>query len=107
LPSIDPQIAVTPQVLIDRARLARVKVWDLRIDAGDRGFPAYLDSKRFLSNVPATTAFFPVVDLSHQYINGPMYDTAEGTPADACGPPSLPTLWVSGKPFRDRSTGMT
>jgi len=80
LPSIDPQPALTPQALIDRARLAKVKVLDLRIDAGDRGFPAYLDSNRFPSNLPATTTFFPVVDLSHQYINGLMYDTAE-----ACG----------------------
>ncbi len=38
-----------------------------------RDFPAYLDSNRFLSNRPGTTVFFPVVDLSHQYINGLMY----------------------------------
>ena len=38
-----------------------------------RDFPAYLDSNRFLSNLPGTTIFFPVVDLSHQYINGLMY----------------------------------
>jgi len=73
LPSVDPQTALTPQALIDRARLAKVTVLDRRIDTGDRDFPAYLDSNRFLSNLPGTTIFFPIVDLSHQYINGLMY----------------------------------
>jgi hypothetical protein len=73
LPSADPPAALTPQTLIDRARLAKVKVLDHRIDTADRNFPAYLDSNRFLSNLPGTTIFFPVVDLSHQYINGLMY----------------------------------
>jgi hypothetical protein len=73
LPSVDPQAALTPQTLMDRARLAKVKVLDRRIDTADRDFPAYLDSNRFLSNLPGTTIFFPVVDLSHQYINGLMY----------------------------------
>ena len=40
---------------------------------GNRDFPAYLDSNRFLSNLPGTTIMFPVVDLSRQYINGMMY----------------------------------
>ena len=37
-----------------------------RIDVpgGNRDFPAYLDSNRFLSNLPGTTILFPVVDLS-------------------------------------------
>jgi hypothetical protein len=69
----DPAVALTPQVLIDRARQAKVKVLDRRIDTTDRAFPAYLDSNRFLSNLPGTTIFFPVVDLSQQYINGLMY----------------------------------
>jgi hypothetical protein len=73
LPSVDPQTALTPQTLMDRARLAKVKVLDRRIDTADRDFPAYLDSNRFLSNLPGTTIFFPVIDLSHQYINGLMY----------------------------------
>ena len=48
---------------------------DHRLDVaeGKRDFPAYLDSNRFLSNLPGTTLFLPVVDLSHQYINGLMY----------------------------------
>lgn len=65
----------TPESLIGRARAAKVQLLDRRIDVpgGMRDFPAYLDSNRFLSNLPGTTVFFPVVDLSHQYINGLMY----------------------------------
>lgn len=61
--------------LIARAAAAKVKLLDHRIDVadGDRDFPAYLDSNRFLSNLPGTTVLFPVVDLSRQYINGMMY----------------------------------
>lgn len=63
------------KVLIARAEEAKVRLLDRRIDVpGEmRDFPAYLDSNRFLSNRPGTTVFFPVVDLSHQYINGLMY----------------------------------
>jgi hypothetical protein len=59
--------------LIAHARKAKVKVLDERVDTADRGFPAYLDSNRLLSNLSGTTILFPVVDLSHQYINGLMY----------------------------------
>jgi hypothetical protein len=38
-----------------------------------RRFPYYLDSNRFLSNVPGSTIFFPVVDMTRQYINALMY----------------------------------
>jgi hypothetical protein len=64
-----------PDMLLKRAELAKVKLLDQRIDVpnGNRDFPAYLDSNRFLSNLPSTTVLFPVVDLSHQYINGMMY----------------------------------
>jgi len=55
------------------ARQAKVEVLARRIDTQDREFPAYLDSNRFLSNLPGTTILFPVVDLSRQYINGMMY----------------------------------
>jgi hypothetical protein len=60
---------------VQRAREAKVKLFDHRIDVGpnQRDFPAYLDSNRLLSNLPGTTLFFPVVDLSRQYINGLMY----------------------------------
>ena len=60
--------------LIARAEQAKVRILDHRIDVpGERDFPAYLDSNRFLSNLPGTTILFPIVDLSHQYINGMMY----------------------------------
>jgi hypothetical protein len=61
--------------LIARARESKVKVLDRRLDVpgGRRDFPAYLDSNRLLSNLPGTTILLPVVDLSHQYINGLMY----------------------------------
>jgi hypothetical protein len=62
-----------PATLLQRAEEAKVKILDKRLDTDDRDFPAYLDSNRFLSNLPGTTVFFPVVDLSHQYINGMMY----------------------------------
>jgi hypothetical protein len=46
-----------------------VRILDHRIDVPERNrdFPAYLDSNRFLSNLPGTTILVPVVDLSHQY----------------------------------------
>jgi hypothetical protein len=63
------------QNLLARAAEAKVRLLDHRIDVpdGNRDFPAYLDSNRFLSNLPGTTILFPVVDLSRQYINGMMY----------------------------------
>ena len=69
----------TPEALIARAAQAKVKVLDHRLDTppGNRAFPAYTDSNRFLSNLPGTTILFPVVDLSRQYINGMMYILTE------------------------------
>ncbi|MGW0808117.1 hypothetical protein [Nonomuraea sp. NPDC002799] len=70
-----PGLPFDADTLIERARQAKVKVLDHRLDVGEgmRDFPAYLDSNRFLSNLPGTTLFLPVVDLSHQYINALMY----------------------------------
>jgi hypothetical protein len=64
-----------PDALLARAEQAKVKLLDRRIDVpdGNRDFPAYLDSNRFLSNLPGTTILLPVVDLSRQYINAIMY----------------------------------
>lgn len=61
--------------LVARAEEAKVQLLDRRIDVpdGNRDFPAYLDSNRFLSNLEGTTILFPVVDLSRQYINALMY----------------------------------
>jgi hypothetical protein len=75
-PPDDPADAVFNEAnLLARAEQAKVQLLDHRIDVpgGNRDFPAYLDSNRFLSNQPGTTILFPVVDLSHQYINGMMY----------------------------------
>jgi hypothetical protein len=62
-------------VLLERADQAKVRLLDHRLDVpdGKRDFPAYLDSNRFLSNLPGTTILLPVVDLSRQYVNGLMY----------------------------------
>lgn len=67
--------AFDADALIARARRSKVQVLDRRVDVpeGMRDFPAYLDSNRFLSNLPGTTLFLPVVDVSHQYINAIMY----------------------------------
>jgi hypothetical protein len=74
-PAEDGRSVLDPDFLVERARMAKVQLLDHRIDVpgGDRDFPAYLDSNRFLSNLPGTTILFPVVDLSRQYINGMMY----------------------------------
>jgi hypothetical protein len=73
LPPADGLSAMSPATLVERARQAKVKLLDRRLDTANRDFPAYLDSNRFLSNLPGTTMLLPVVDLSHQYINGLMY----------------------------------
>ncbi len=70
-----PDLPFDAATLVERARQAKVRVLDHRLDVpeGKRDFPAYLDSNRFLSNLPGATVFLPVVDLSHQYINALMY----------------------------------
>jgi hypothetical protein len=73
VPLGDASSPLGPEALIAHARKAKVKVLDHRVDTADRDFPAYLDSNRLLSNLPGTTVLLPVVDLSHQYINGLMY----------------------------------
>ena len=73
-PPEDEPLPLDAETLMARAEQSKVKLLDKRIDVpGERDFPAYLDSNRFLSNLPGTTVLFPVVDLSHQYINGMMY----------------------------------
>src|SRR4051812_25247830 len=68
-PSESGASVLAPDALLERAEEAKVELLDRRIDVPDgiRDFPAYLDSNRFLSNLPGTTILFPVVDLSHQY----------------------------------------
>src|SRR6185503_5703245 len=86
-----------PDALIERARQAKVQLLDHRIDVpnGNRDFPAYLDSNRFLSNLEGTTILFPVVDLSHQYINGMMYLLTQPAGARPTIVGRAPAGWVS------------
>ncbi len=72
LDNVDPTQPVTPDLLIQRARASKVPLFDKRLDF-PREFPYYLDSNRFLSNVPGSTILFPVVDMTRQYINALMY----------------------------------
>ena len=72
LEGVDPTEPITPEVLIRRATQSKVKILDKRPDF-PREFPYYLDSNRFLSNVPGSTILFPVVDMTRQYINALMY----------------------------------
>jgi len=68
----DPTEPMTPDVLVRRAEQSKVKILDKRPEF-PREFPYYLDSNRYLSNLPGTTILFPVVDMTQQYINALMY----------------------------------
>jgi hypothetical protein len=68
----DPNEPITPDVLVARAEQSKVKILDKRPDF-PREFPYYLDSNRFLSNLPGSTILFPIVDMTRQYINALMY----------------------------------
>ena len=72
LTNADPTEPITPDLLVKRARESKIKLFDKRLDF-PREFPYYLDSNRFLSNVPGSTVLFPVVDMTRQYINALMY----------------------------------
>jgi hypothetical protein len=62
----------TAEELIQRAARSKRLVQAGRLSF-PRQFPYYLDSNRFLSNVPGSTILFPVVDMTRQYINALMY----------------------------------
>jgi hypothetical protein len=72
LNTVDPTEPVTPDLLVRRAAQSKIKILDKRPDF-PREFPYYLDSNRFLSNIPGSTILFPVVDMTRQYINALMY----------------------------------
>src|SRR5713101_625760 len=72
LDKVDPTEPLTPDVLVRRAAASKVRISDKRPEF-PREFPYYLDSNRFLSNVPGSTVLFPVVDMTRQYINALMY----------------------------------
>jgi hypothetical protein len=73
---VNPEAPTTPEEMIRRAELAKVRVLDKRLEF-PREFPYFLDSNRFLSNVPGSTIFLPIVDMTRQYINGLMYVLTE------------------------------
>jgi hypothetical protein len=72
LPPEDTPLPPTEAVLLHRAEASKHKVLDRRPEFA-REFPNYLDSNRFLSNLEGSTIFFPVVDMTRQYINALMY----------------------------------
>jgi hypothetical protein len=53
---------------IAHAKKCKVKVLDKRLDF-ERVPPAYLGRNKYVSNLPGTTMFVPVVDVSSQYIH--------------------------------------
>jgi hypothetical protein len=63
---------ISGQELIRRAAESKHLLQNGRLTF-PREFPYYLDSNRFLSNVPGSTVLFPVVDMTRQYINALMY----------------------------------
>ncbi|HME41169.1 MAG TPA: hypothetical protein VKG63_19595 [Steroidobacteraceae bacterium] len=72
LEGVDPTEPITPELLVRRAAQSKVRILDKRPDF-PREFPYFLDSNRFLSNVPGSTILYPVVDMTRQYINALMY----------------------------------
>jgi hypothetical protein len=73
---VKPEASPTPEEMIRRAELAKVRVLDKRLDF-PRQFPYYLDSNRFLSNLEGSTILLPIVDMTRQYINALMYVLTE------------------------------
>ncbi len=63
---------LTPELLMERAEQSKQLLFNYRLDF-PREFPYYLDSNRFVSNLPGTTILLPIVDTTEQYINGLMY----------------------------------
>jgi hypothetical protein len=62
--------------LIAHAERCKVKVKDGRVDF-PRAFPSYASGNRYVSNVPGSTMFVPVTEVTRQYINGLFYVLAQ------------------------------
>ncbi|QIG52536.1 hypothetical protein G5V57_18225 [Nordella sp. HKS 07] len=58
--------------LVRAAQQAKRRILGRRLEF-PRRFPCYVGRNRMVSNLPGTTIFMPIVDLSRQYINGMMY----------------------------------
>ncbi|GAB4565977.1 MAG: hypothetical protein Tsb0020_17250 [Haliangiales bacterium] len=68
----DVRVELTPDSLLENAERIKVKVADERIEF-PRRYPYYLDSNRFLSNLPGSTIFMPIIEATRHYINMLMY----------------------------------
>ena len=62
--------------LIAHAERCKVKVKDGRLEF-PRDFPAYAGGNKYVSNVPGSTMFMPVTEVTRQYINGLFYVLAQ------------------------------
>jgi len=62
--------------LIAHAERCKIKIQDGRVDF-PRAFPAYASGNRYVSNVPGSTMFVPVTEVTRQYINGLFYVLAQ------------------------------
>jgi hypothetical protein len=62
--------------LIAHAERCKVKVGEGRVEF-PRAFPAYASGNRYVSNVPGSTMFVPVTEVTRQYINGLFYVLAQ------------------------------
>ncbi len=62
--------------LIAHAERCKVKIKDGRVEF-PRDFPAYAGGNKYVSNVPGSTMFMPVTEVTRQYINGLFYVLAQ------------------------------
>jgi hypothetical protein len=76
LPPLDAEVELTAELLVERATASKQLILGRRVEF-PRRFPYYLDSNRFLSNLPGSTILLPIVDVTQQYINGLMYTLTE------------------------------
>ena len=73
--NLDPHFfrgELTPDKLISYAELCKVKILDQRLEF-PRVYPCYIGRNKYVSNLPGSTLFVPVLDLTKQYINGLMF----------------------------------
>src|SRR5690606_5237698 len=61
-----------PDDLVAYAERCKVKIKDGRTEF-PRVFPALAGGNRYVSNVPGSTMFMPVTEVTRQYINGLFY----------------------------------
>ena len=70
--ALPPGTQPGPDDLIRAAESCKVRILDHRLDY-PRTYPFYVGRNRFVSNLPGSTVFVPVIDMTRQYINGLMY----------------------------------